>query len=188
MIHVCSLARLHDTVAASGARHVVTLINAQTPVQRPASILESNHLFIGINDIVEEVPGFVAPAEEHVARLLDFVRVWHASREAPLVVHCWAGISRSTAAAFTTVCALAPERDELDIARRLRAASPTAIAQSAHRPPRRRPARPARPHGGGDRGDRAGRRERGGRALPPFARLSGGRSSRITGTGRRTRR
>jgi predicted protein tyrosine phosphatase len=126
MIHVCSLARLHDTVAASGARHVVTLINAQTPVARPPAIAESNHLYIGINDITEEVPGFIAPAEEHVARLLRFVRAWHAAREAPLVVHCWAGISRSTAAAFTTVCALAPERDEFDVARRLRAASRTA--------------------------------------------------------------
>lgn len=126
MIHVCSLARLHDTVAACGARHVVTLINAQTPVPRPAAVLESNHLFIGINDIVEEVPGFITPGEEHVLRLLDFVRAWHAAREAPLVVHCWAGISRSTAAAFTTVCALAPDRDELDVARALRAASPTA--------------------------------------------------------------
>jgi predicted protein tyrosine phosphatase len=126
MIHVCSLARLHDTVAASGARHVVTLINAHTPVERPASIHESNHLYIGINDIVEEMPGFIAPAEEHVLRLLTFVRAWHAGREAPLVVHCWAGISRSTAAAFTAVCALAPEQDEFDIARRLRAASPTA--------------------------------------------------------------
>ncbi|KAA5603122.1 tyrosine phosphatase family protein [Blastochloris sulfoviridis] len=125
-IHVCSLARLHDTVAATGARHVVTLINVATPVARPSAIAESNHLFIGINDIVEEMPGFVAPGEAHVARLLDFVRAWHAEREAPLVVHCWAGISRSTAAAFTTVCALAPARDELEIALALRAASPTA--------------------------------------------------------------
>ncbi|NJL50651.1 MAG: tyrosine protein phosphatase, partial [Blastochloris sp.] len=60
MIHVCSLARLHDTVAACGARHVVTLINEATPVPRPASILESNHLLIGINDIVEDMPGFIA--------------------------------------------------------------------------------------------------------------------------------
>ncbi|NJL08958.1 MAG: protein tyrosine phosphatase, partial [Methylacidiphilales bacterium] len=97
MIHVCSLARLHHTVAATGARHMVTLINAATPVPRPATIAETNHLFIGINDIVEDMPGFVAPGEAHVARLIAFVRAWHAARDAPLVVHCWAGISRSTA-------------------------------------------------------------------------------------------
>lgn len=126
MIHVCSLARLDDTVRRTGARHVVTLINDNTPVVRPAPVAPENHLFLALNDIVEPMEGYVAPAEEHVSELLAFVRGWHAAREAPLVLHCWAGISRSTAAAFTAVCALAPHRDETGIALRLRAASPTA--------------------------------------------------------------
>jgi predicted protein tyrosine phosphatase len=42
------------------------------------------------------------------------------------VVHCWAGISRSTAAAFVVACTLNPERDERDIAWAIRRASPTA--------------------------------------------------------------
>lgn len=126
MIHVCSLARLHAVVAESGARHVVTLINAATPVVRPASIAADDHLYLAMNDIIEDMPGFVAPGEAQVAELLEFVQRWHAQRAAPIVLHCWAGISRSTAAAFTTVCALAPNRDERAIAQRLRAASPTA--------------------------------------------------------------
>jgi predicted protein tyrosine phosphatase len=56
------------------------------------------------------------------------VRGW--DRTAPLVVHCWAGISRSTAAAFVSVCALRPDRDERDIAWMLRRASPTATPNS----------------------------------------------------------
>jgi predicted protein tyrosine phosphatase len=36
------------------------------------------------------------------------------------------GISRSTASAYTAVCALNPQRDEASIARALRQASPTA--------------------------------------------------------------
>ena len=44
----------------------------------------------------------------------------------PLVVHCYAGISRSTASAFVAVCALNPHRDEFAIARQIRAASPIA--------------------------------------------------------------
>jgi predicted protein tyrosine phosphatase len=52
------------------------------------------------------------------------VRGW--DRRAPLVVHCFAGISRSTASAFAAVCALNPQRDEDDIAQALRHASPTA--------------------------------------------------------------
>jgi predicted protein tyrosine phosphatase len=42
-------------------------------------------------------------------------------------VHCYAGISRSTAGAFVTACALNPQRDESAIARALRDASPTAM-------------------------------------------------------------
>jgi predicted protein tyrosine phosphatase len=43
-----------------------------------------------------------------------------------MVIHCYAGVSRSTAAAFIAACALAPNRDEFVVARTLRAASPTA--------------------------------------------------------------
>jgi predicted protein tyrosine phosphatase len=124
MIHVCSLARLHDTVRDTGARHVVTLIKDITLVHRPASIVAENHLLLDMDDINEHMEGYVVPAEEHVGDLLRFVRAW--PREAPLVMHCYAGISRSTAGAFVTACALNPRRDEMVIARALRAASPTA--------------------------------------------------------------
>jgi predicted protein tyrosine phosphatase len=43
-----------------------------------------------------------------------------------MVVHCFAGISRSTAAAFIALCAVNPEASEALIAQRLREASPTA--------------------------------------------------------------
>jgi len=125
MIHVCSLARLHDTVRETGARHVVTLIKDVSLVHRPASITPENHLLLDMDDINEHIDGYVVPAEAHVGDLLRFVRAW--PREAPLVVHCYAGISRSTAGAFVTACALNPQRDEMIIARALRNASPTAM-------------------------------------------------------------
>jgi len=124
MIHVCSLARLHDTVRDTGARHVVTLIKDISLVHRPATIPAENHLLLDMDDITDHIEGYVAPAEEHVGDLLHFVRAW--PREAPLVVHCYAGISRSTAGAFVTACALNPRRNEATIARALRDASPTA--------------------------------------------------------------
>jgi predicted protein tyrosine phosphatase len=123
-LHVCPLARLHDTVAATGASHIVTLINAATAVERPASILADRHLFIGVSDIVDPLEGHILPAVDHIERLLAFVRAWE--RESPLVIHCWAGISRSTAAAYTALCAINPDASEELIAARLRAASPTA--------------------------------------------------------------
>jgi predicted protein tyrosine phosphatase len=77
-----------------------------------------------MHDISAPLDGYIVPGEEHVADLIDFVREW--DRQAPLVVHCYMGISRSTASAFASVCALNPHRDEEKIALALRRASPTA--------------------------------------------------------------
>ena len=62
MIHVCSLARLHDTVRETGARHVVTLIKDVSLVHRPATVLAENHLLLDMDDITDQRPrlsGFV---------------------------------------------------------------------------------------------------------------------------------
>ncbi len=124
MIHVCSLARLHETVADTGARHVISLIGDEATVLRPRSVAAENHLRLRLHDISAPLDGYIMPDEEHVADLLQFVRGW--DRGAPLVVHCFAGISRSTASAYASVCALNPHRDEASIAQALRGASPTA--------------------------------------------------------------
>jgi predicted protein tyrosine phosphatase len=124
MIHVCSLAALPETVSRTGASHVLTVMANVEQVARPQSILPENHLRIAMDDITEVLDGFVAPGEDHVAQILAFVRGWN--RSAPLVVHCYAGISRSTASAFAAACALNPHRDELTIAQAIRSASPIA--------------------------------------------------------------
>ncbi len=124
MIHVCSLARLHETVEDTGARHIVSLIGAEDRLERPAGIAPENHLWLRLHDISAPLDGYVMPGEEHVADLIRFVRGW--DRRAPLVVHCYMGISRSTASAYASICALNPQRDELGIAQALRRASPTA--------------------------------------------------------------
>src|SRR5919106_526691 len=124
MIHVCSLARLHETVEESQASHVITLLKDTHLVFRPDGIAADRHLVLGMDDIAEPCDGYVCPAEEHVSELLTFIRGW--DRAQPLVVHCYAGISRSTAGAFISACALNPRRDEAAIARLLRGASPTA--------------------------------------------------------------
>lgn len=124
MIHVCSLARLHSTVEETRAQHVVTLLKQIELVSRPRGILAENHLHISVDDIAEPIDGHIHPADEHIVRLIDFVQSW--GHTTPLVVHCYAGISRSTAAAFIAACALRPERDEARIVQAMRAASPTA--------------------------------------------------------------
>ncbi|CCE08457.1 conserved hypothetical protein [Bradyrhizobium sp. STM 3843] len=124
MIHVCSLAALPDTVRRTRASHVLTVMANVDQVLTPETILPHNHLKVSVDDITEEIEGFVAPCERHVAQVLNFVRGW--DRNAPLVVHCYAGISRSTASAFAAACMLNPHRDELAIAKAIRAASPIA--------------------------------------------------------------
>lgn len=124
MIHVCSLADLHPTVKATGASHVLTIMARVDQVVRPTSILETNHLRVQVDDITEPTEGFIAPSDQHVTQVLEFVSGW--DRKAPLVIHCYAGISRSTASAFAAACALNPDRDEGSIARQIRAASPSA--------------------------------------------------------------
>jgi predicted protein tyrosine phosphatase len=124
MIHVCSLAALPSTVQTTGASHVLTIMANVDQVQRPVSVLPANHLKVQVDDITEEIEGFIVPSARHVEQVLNFVRGW--DRNAPLVVHCYAGISRSTASAFAAVCALNPHRDEIAIARQIRSASPIA--------------------------------------------------------------
>jgi predicted protein tyrosine phosphatase len=62
-----------------------------------------------MHDIIDEQEGFVAPAREHVEALLAFAHDW--DRTKPMIVHCYAGISRSTAAAYVIAAALNPMRD-----------------------------------------------------------------------------
>ena len=124
MIHVCSLSRLYETVEETGAGHVVTLLKDTDRVERPSTVDAANHLILGMDDITAPMDGYVIPCDDHVARLIDFVRGWN--RAKPMVVHCYAGISRSTAGAFVAACALNPRRDERAIAQALRRASATA--------------------------------------------------------------
>lgn len=124
-VHVCPLSQVAVTVAATSASHLISVINDDTEVERPATIASENHLFIGMNDIVEPQDGLIVPDETHVRELLAFVDGW--DRKQPIVIHCYAGISRSTAAAYVALCALRPETSEHELAMRMRKASSAAF-------------------------------------------------------------
>ncbi len=123
-IHVCALTKIDATAQTIGARSMVTLINPDYPVERPSVIEAHRHHRVNVSDIVEPLEGHVAPGAHHVESFLEFVRDW--DRREPMLIHCYAGVSRSTAAAYIAVCALAPERDEVQTAQLLRRLSPTA--------------------------------------------------------------
>ena len=60
------------------------------------------------------------------ARLIAFIDGWHATQEGALLVHCQAGVSRSTAAAFIALCRLNPDSAESEMATLLRRSAPHA--------------------------------------------------------------
>ncbi|CAN7531925.1 tyrosine protein phosphatase [Phyllobacterium sp. LjRoot231] len=123
-IVVSPLSRIAETATRFGARDMITLINADTVVPRPVEILEARHLFLGFNDILEPVEGMTHPVADHISQLIAFGQRW--DRKAPLLIHCYAGISRSTAAAYITAIALNPELDEVWLAQKLRQNAPSA--------------------------------------------------------------
>ena len=124
MIYVCPLSKVDATVASVRADRLISLLAEGTAMTRPASIPESNHLWLTLHDIAEAQEGMTPPGEVHVRSLLDFARSWNRAR--PLVINCYAGISRSTASAYIIAAALAPQRDELELAQTLRRLSPSA--------------------------------------------------------------
>ncbi|MFN3624160.1 MAG: tyrosine phosphatase family protein [Hyphomicrobium sp.] len=124
-VHVCALRHIPEVLRQTGASHLVSAINADLAPPTPAGLTAGRHLKLDMHDIIEACDGATAPAQEHVGQLIEFVHGW--DREAPLLIHCYAGLSRSTAAAFITLCALNPQAPETAIAQALRRASDTAV-------------------------------------------------------------
>lgn len=124
MIVVSSLREAQEQIARHGARHVVSILGPETPHRSFAGIEQDRHLQLTFHDIALAAEGMLAPQASHLDTLVSFYRGW--DRGAPMLIHCWAGVSRSTAAAYIAKCMFEPRRDEQEIAWELREASPSA--------------------------------------------------------------
>jgi predicted protein tyrosine phosphatase len=122
---VTPLSRLAQVISERAPSHLITLLNPEELIPTPPGVAPERHLRLGVHDVAEPIPGFTAPDAAMVERVLAFSRDWTA--EAPMVIHCWAGLSRSTASAFAIACERNPEADELEIALSMRRASPSAF-------------------------------------------------------------
>jgi len=123
-IVVAPLQEVGEAVARWRPSHVVSLAS---PGAETATAAEPRAwLRLTFHDIAEARPGLSPPVASDVARLLAFAGEWAEQRTAPLLIQCWAGVSRSTAAAYVVACALEGEGCEVDVARRLREAAPFA--------------------------------------------------------------
>lgn len=124
MIVVCPLSKIGETAERFQVDRMISLVSAGTQVVRPARICPQDHLLLTANDIADAQEGLTLPGEEHVRQVLDFAASW--GRSKPMLVHCFAGVSRSTATAYFLTAALSPQRDEFELAQTLRRLSPTA--------------------------------------------------------------
>ena len=124
MIIVGPLSKVQPLIDEHRVRHVVTLLAPDTGDEPPKGIAPERHLRLYFHDIVQAMDGHVPPRAADAERMIRFFEDW--DRKDPMLIHCWAGISRSTAAAFTALCLFRPQADEMALARELRAASPSA--------------------------------------------------------------
>ena len=123
MIYVCSLYEVPRLAEAVEPTHLVSLLGDDAFPASPPSVAAGNHLKLRFHDIVDPIPGMVAPQEDHLVSLIDFADRW--DRAGPMIIHCFAGVSRSTAAALVVLCR-ANQGREREAARLLRAHAPHA--------------------------------------------------------------
>ena len=129
VIHICSLKMVESLAAEVKPTHVLSLLAGITPFpSTPAGIDPANHLKLTLADISEAEPDMILPATDHVAQVIAFGRHWAETTGGtrPLLVHCFAGISRSTASTLAIACSLRPDTAEHAFATALRHASPSA--------------------------------------------------------------
>ncbi|AVQ04408.1 protein tyrosine phosphatase [Caulobacter segnis] len=117
---VCPGSAVDALLARTRVDHVLALVSPDAEVEPravPATILR-------FNDIAAPRPDLIAPSSELVREIIGLGHDLPA--EATLLVHCFAGVSRSPAAAYILACAAGGPGEEVAIATRLREASPKA--------------------------------------------------------------
>lgn len=101
-----------------GVSHVLSILDPGHP-EPPAfgSFGEHRRLELRFHDIIEDTPGMAPPTEETVATVLGFGRdlMTEPPSQGHLLVHCHAGISRSTASMMLILAQARPELSARDI-------------------------------------------------------------------------
>lgn len=121
---VSPLRHIERVIAETGARHLVSVLNAHLIPPTPPLIAPERHLKLAVSDHVDWDGGSRHPLAKSIERLLAFAESWDGTL--PLLIHCFSGLNRSTAAAYTILCAMNADTPETLIAYRLRQASETA--------------------------------------------------------------
>ena len=98
-ISVCGIEELSGH-CETGVSHVLSILDPEWPVPKAfGGFGEHAKLELRFHDVIEETPGRVAPERDDVEAILAFGRDLQGepAAAARLLVHCHAGVSRSTA-------------------------------------------------------------------------------------------
>jgi predicted protein tyrosine phosphatase len=108
-ITICGIPELGEH-SAVGVTHVLSILgpNSLDPPEF-AEFAAHRRLILRFHDVIEPQPDLIAPTREDVELLLAFGREVNETPEAHLLVHCRAGVSRSTAAAALILIQANPE-------------------------------------------------------------------------------
>jgi predicted protein tyrosine phosphatase len=123
-IYVSSLHEMPEHVARLRPSYLVSLVNPEEMPPTPGGVAAERHLRVGVHDISDPLEGCIHPAVEHLEEVVDFLRRWE-PQAGPVLIHCYAGVSRSMATALIGLVVKAPGR-EAEAASALRAAAPHA--------------------------------------------------------------
>lgn len=108
-ITICGLDEL-GFHCAGGVTHVLSILDPGWPEPDAFGVYDPHsRLELRFHDVIESHPGWIAPERWDVERLLDFGRDLSRERGAHLLVHCHAGVSRSTAAATLVLAQSRPD-------------------------------------------------------------------------------
>lgn len=115
-ITICGIPELGEHCQA-GVTHVLSILDPGWPDPAAFSDFGPHHrVALRFHDIIGPTPGEILPTREDVATLLDYGReVATAGPDAHLLIHCHAGVSRSTASAALLLAQSEPERPPADI-------------------------------------------------------------------------
>jgi len=98
--------------AQAPVTHVLSILDPAEP--DPAAFTDfppHERLTLRFDDVIAPLPDCVPPAPEHIEQLLAFGREIGAAGLPSLLIHCHAGVSRSTASAAALLLQAFPETD-----------------------------------------------------------------------------
>lgn len=128
-ILVSPLSQLPELLISRQPTRVISLLDPGDAFPELGPAYSERHLRLAFHDANSPGPGVTLPSTQHLAELIAFLEQWDAAD--CLLVHCRAGISRSTATAFVAACHCNPHTSELEIAIELRRVAPHARPNAA---------------------------------------------------------